>query len=176
MNFKSPPECRDQIILFPEKLDRAIPSDHPVRVLDDILKRIDWKPWEAKYSLVRGQPPIHPSVIAGVILYGILKRIRTTRALEEAIEVRLDFRWLCSRQSIDRTTISKFRVTHKELIKELFVQVALIARQIGQLTLDTLGFNGTSWPISASVNQRSTRLAESWSLCKSKEKRFPIDY
>ena len=85
MNFKSPPECRDQIILFPEKLDRAIPSDHPVRVLDDILKRIDWKPWEAKYSLVRGQPPIHPSVIAGVILYGILKRIRTTRALEEAI-------------------------------------------------------------------------------------------
>jgi transposase len=82
-------------------------------------------------------------VIAGVILYGILKRIRTTRGLEEAIEVRLDVRWLCSGQSIDHTTISMFRFTHKELIKELFVQVALIARQVGQLTLDTLGFDET---------------------------------
>ena len=142
-DFKIPPECRDQIVLFPKKLDEAIASNHPVRLLDDILRRIDWDPWEAKYSLVRGQPPIHPRVVAGAILYGILKRIRTTRALEEAIEVRLDFRWLCSGQSIDHTTISKFRVTHKELIKELFVQVALIARQISQLTLQTLGFDGT---------------------------------
>jgi hypothetical protein len=30
---------------------------------------------------------MHPSVIAGVFLYGGLKRIRTTLALEEAIEV-----------------------------------------------------------------------------------------
>jgi len=41
VNFKSPTECRDQIILFPNKLDRTIPSDHPVRLLADILKRID---------------------------------------------------------------------------------------------------------------------------------------
>ncbi|MEY2613235.1 MAG: hypothetical protein RL069_2047 [Planctomycetota bacterium] len=46
-------------------------------------------------------------------------------------------------QSIDHTTISKFRVAHKELIKELSVQVALIARQVGQPTLDTLGFDET---------------------------------
>ena len=80
--FKSPPENRNQIVLFPEKLDDAISPDHPVRLLDDILRRIDWSAWEAKYVLVRGQPPIHPRVIASVILYGILKRIRTTRALE----------------------------------------------------------------------------------------------
>lgn len=141
--FKSPPENRNQIVLFPEKLDDAISPDHPVRLLDDILRRIDWSAWEAKYVLVRGQPPIHPRVIASVILYGILKRIRTTRALEEAIEVRLDFRWLCSGQRIDHSTISKFRITHKDLIKGLFVQVALIAQQIGRLTLQTLGFDGT---------------------------------
>ena len=67
-DFKIPPECRDQIVLLPEKLDDAIASDHPVRLLDDILKRIDWTPWENKYNLVRGQPPIHPRVIAGAIL------------------------------------------------------------------------------------------------------------
>jgi len=67
-DFKIPPECRDQIVLFPEKLNEAIASDHPVRLLDGILRRIDWDPWEAKYSLVRGQPPIRPRVVAGAIL------------------------------------------------------------------------------------------------------------
>ena len=87
------------------------------------------------------------SVIAGVILYGI-------RSLNEseppaAWKRRLRFDSMSDGsaldrvQSIDHTTISMFRFTHKELIKELFVQVALIARQVGQLTLDTLGFDET---------------------------------
>ena len=35
-----------------------------------------------------------------------LKRIRTSRSLEEALQVRLDFRWLAEARSIDHTTIS----------------------------------------------------------------------
>jgi transposase len=96
----APPIGRDQLVLFPEKLDDIIASDHPVRLLDDILDRLDWKAWESAYVPVRGQPPIHPSVVAGVILYGITTRIRTSRALEEALTVRTDFRcewqWLIS--------------------------------------------------------------------------------
>lgn len=96
----APPIGRDQLVLFPEKLDDIIASDHPVRLLDDILDRLDWKAWASAYVLVRGQPPIHPRVVAGVILYGITTRIRTSRALEEALTVRTDFRcewqWLIS--------------------------------------------------------------------------------
>ena len=33
----APPIGRDQLVLFPEKLDDIIASDHPVRLLDDIL-------------------------------------------------------------------------------------------------------------------------------------------
>jgi transposase len=130
-------------VLFQEKLDDIIASDHPVRLLDDILDRLDWKAWESAYVLVRGQPPIHPRVIAGVLLYGILKRIRTSRALEEALEVRTDFRWLAHGRSIDHTTLSRFRTKNNQLIKELFVQIALVARTLGYLPLATLGFDGT---------------------------------
>jgi len=142
-DFASPPLGRDQLVLFPDKLDDIIGTDHPVRLLDDILERLDWKAWEDAYVLMRGQPPIHPRVMVSAILYGILKRIRTSRALEEAIEIRSDFRWLVQGRSIDHTTISKFRTTNSAQIKELFVQIALVAQSLGYLPLATLGFDGT---------------------------------
>jgi len=157
-DFAAPPLGRDQLVLFPEKLDDVIASDHPVRLLDDILDRLDWKAWESVYVLVRGQPPIHPRVIAGVILYGIMKRIRTSRALEEALEFRADFRWLVQGRSIDHTTLSRFRTKNSQLIKELFVQIALVARTLGHLPLATLGFDGTR--IRASNRKSGSRTPE----------------
>ncbi len=52
-DFASPPIGRDPLVLFPEKLDDVIASDHPVRLLDDLLNRLDWKSWESAYVLVR---------------------------------------------------------------------------------------------------------------------------
>src|SRR6186713_40149 len=100
---------RDQLVLFPESLDKAIPAGHTVRILDEILGRIDWSLWEAAYHDRLGQPAIHPRVLASVVLYGFLTRIRSSRGLEEALNVRLDFRWLASGRSIDHTTLSEFR-------------------------------------------------------------------
>ena len=142
-DFAASPFGRDQLVLFPKKLDDIIASDHPVRLLDDILDRLDWKAWESLYVLERGQPPIHTRVVSSVILYGIIKRIRSSRALEEALEVRTDFRWLAQGWSIDHTTLSRFRTKNSLRIKELFVQIALVARTLGYLPLATLGFDGT---------------------------------
>ena len=102
------PQVRGQRVLFATRLDEVIGAEHPVRVLDEILSRIDWSPWEAGYDLTRGQPPIHPRVLASVILYGLLTRIRSSRVLEEALGVRLDFRWLAEGRTIDHTTLSEF--------------------------------------------------------------------
>ena len=108
-NFSSPRLSRDQIVLFPEKLDQIIPQDHSVRLLDDILCRLDWSKWEQAYNRRIGQPAIHPKVLASVILYGNLCRLRSSRALEEALKVRSDFRWLVEGRTIDHSTISEFR-------------------------------------------------------------------
>jgi hypothetical protein len=55
----------------------------------------------------------------------------------------LDFRWLAEGRSIDHSTISEFRQSHPEALCDLFVQVGLIAREMGYLTLVTLGYDGT---------------------------------
>ena len=127
------PQSRVQMVLFAERLDEVLAVGHPVRFLDEILSRIDWSVWEAGYDLKRGQPPIHPRVLASVILYGLLTRIRSSRMLEEALSVRLDFRWLAEGRTIDHTTLSTFRKKHPEALKNLFVQIGLVARELGQL-------------------------------------------
>jgi len=149
------PQKREQMVLFAERLDEAVPRDHRVRLLDDILSRINWARWEAGYYANRGQPAIHPRVLAGALLYGLLTRIRSSRALEEALMVRLDFRWLVEGRSIDHTTLSEFRRKHGSELKDLFVQIGLLAQQMGWLSLQQLAFDGTR--IRASNRRRGTR-------------------
>lgn len=155
MGWSRAAEGREVLVLFPTKLDEIISEEHPVRLLDAILKKVDWTPWEAKYKLTKGMPPIHPRILAGVILFGLLKRIRTSRALEEALCVRSDFRWLVEGRSIDHSTISNFRKDNSDSLKDLFVQIGLIAREMGHMQLQQLGYDGTR--IRASNRRSGTR-------------------
>lgn len=159
MNYWSQPvETREQLVLFPRRLDESIPPGHAIRLLDEILGQLDWSGFEAFYHGMRGQPPIHPRILAGVILYGLMTRIRTTRALEEALQIRLDFRWLAEGRSIDHSTLSKFRHQRGEQLQRLFVQVGLVARQAGMLPLEILAFDGTR--VRANSRRSGTRTPE----------------
>jgi transposase len=155
MEWAKAPEVRDQMVLFPQRLDDVIPIDHNVRLMDDILSRLDWSKWEAAYDLRRGQPPIPPRVIASVILYGNLTRIRSSRKLEEALQIRLDFRWLVEGRTIDHTTISNFRRSNADALRDTFVQMGMLARQLGWMTLEVLAFDGTR--VRASNRRRGSR-------------------
>ena len=88
------PMRREQIHLFTPTLDSLISDDHPVRLLDEILRAQDWSAWEQQYDGRLGQPPIPPWVMAGVILYGLMRRIRSGRQLEYACGHNIDFMWL----------------------------------------------------------------------------------
>lgn len=143
MDWAKAPQPREQIVLFPTRLDEAVGADHQVRLLHDILSQLDWSKWESIYDLRRGQPPIHPRILASVILYGLLTRIRSSRALEEALQIRLDFRWLVEGRSIDHTTISEFRRKNAAALKDTFVQIGMVAREMGCLPLERLAFDGT---------------------------------
>lgn len=157
-DWAPPPLCRDQSVLFAERLDDAIPQNHCVRLLNDILGKMDWLPWELKYHAIRGQPAIHPRVMVSVLLYGLLTKIRTSRALEEALVVRLDFRWLAEGRTIDHTTLSEFRRKNADCLKQLFVQIGLLARELGWLPLQQLAFDGTR--IRANNRRGGTRTPE----------------
>jgi transposase len=152
------PEQREQMVLFAQRLNEALSPDHPVRFLDEMMGRLDWSTWEAKYHARLGQPAIHPRVLASVLLYGLLTRIRSSRGLEEALLVRLDFRWLVEGRTIDHTTLSEFRRKHTGELKELFVQVIQLARELGLLSLERVGYDATR--VRANNRRSGTRTPE----------------
>lgn len=152
------PEQRQQMVLFAQRLDDVLPEGHTVRLLDEILQRLDWSTWEAQYDSRLGQPAIHPRVLSGVLIYGLLTRIRSSRGLEDALPMRVDFRWLAEGRTIDHTTLSEFRRKHQAELADLFVQICLLARDLGLLTLQRLGFDGTR--VRANNRRSGTRTPE----------------
>ena len=88
MEFAQVKQAQEQQVLFSERLDQAVDHDHDVRLVDKTLQSVDFSEWEARCDLTKGQPPIHARAVAGVIRHGLLCRISSSRALEEALQVR----------------------------------------------------------------------------------------
>jgi transposase len=153
------PLQREQIILFSPTLDEMIAADDPVRLVDEVLRGLDWSTWEAEYPRKVGQPPIHPRVIAGAILYGLCRGIRSTRKLEEAGCYRFDFMWLVEARQIDFTTFAKFRTRFGPQLKDTFREVCRVAMHLGLVRLGEVAFDGTR--VKANNSRYNTRTAKS---------------
>lgn len=121
---------REQLLLYGRSLDEAVPADSPVREYAGLLNEVDWKPWEKAYT-GHGQPPIHPRYLAGAILWGLMNRIVSTRDLETAACLRVDFMWLLEGFAPDHSTFAEFRKRHGEAIGEFHREIAglLVARR-----------------------------------------------
>jgi transposase len=153
------PMERQQMALFHPTLDDMIASDDPVRLVDEVLARLDWSAWEAKYNGTCGQPPIHPRVLAAALLYGLCRGIRSTRKLEEACHYRFDFIWLVEGRLIDYTTFAKFRTRFGQQLKDTFRQVCRVALHLGLVRLGEVAFDGTR--VKANNSRYNTRTAKS---------------
>lgn len=134
---------RDQLVLFEESLESRIPEDHPVRVLDEILERLDWSDWESEYHGAFGQPPIHPSVLCKVLLFAMIRRIRSSRQIEYNLRHSIDFIWLASGRTIDHVTLSNFRRNHPKRLKEIYRQLVKTAIDLGVAKLSELCIDGS---------------------------------
>ena len=100
--FRTPEVSREQLVLWSQRLDDALPADHPVRMLDLLLRSSAFAEtfgaWESEYFLIEGQPPYPPRDLAALYLHGLLNRLRSSRPLESACWNRLDVLWLLSGQ------------------------------------------------------------------------------
>ena len=143
MIWAEPPMARDQLVLFPSSLEEVIPEDHLVRDLDAILRSLDWSKFEAQYHGSLGARPVHPRVLASIIIYGHLTRVRSSRQLEAALWVRVDFRWLAEGEQLDHSTLSNFRKDFADLLLGINTQFGLLAYEMGVTSLTQFGFDGT---------------------------------
>lgn len=156
--WQDAPQPREQLVLFATTLEDRIPDGHPVRLLDEILDRMDWGPWEAKYHGSLGQPPIHPSVLCKVLLFAMIRRIRSSRQIEYNLRHAIDFMWLASGRTIDHVTLSNFRRDHQKELKGLYRDMVALAVKLKVANLAELCIDGSR--VLADANKYRTWTSE----------------
>ncbi|MCM2375267.1 IS1182 family transposase [Aporhodopirellula aestuarii] len=152
--WQDAPMPREQLVLIPTALEEVIADDHPVRLVDEILDELDWTDWEATYHGSKGQPPIHPSIMAKIWLFALIRRLRSSRQIEYELKHSIDFIWLASGRRIDHTTLSEFRRKNSAALRNIFKQMIKLAIDLKVANLAELCIDGTR--VLASANRCKT--------------------
>jgi hypothetical protein len=93
--FKS--HNQGQISLFPASLDEKIPSESPVRLVNQIVDNLDISEIIDSYK-GGGTSSYHPRMMLKVVLFAYLNNIYSCRKIENALHDRIIFMWLNDRK------------------------------------------------------------------------------
>ena len=140
-----------QAMLLPPSLDELIVANHPVRVVDDVLSKIDIEPLVRMYK-TGGSSSYHPGMLLKVLVYAYINNIYSSRKIEEALQQNIHFMWLSGMSTPDHNTINRFRGERlKEPLKKIFTQVVQLLAAEGLLSIKELYTDGTK--IEANANR-----------------------
>ena len=153
IRFAFNPMDRHQATLFRPTLDENIGPDHPVRLYDEILGQCEWSDWENHYSQGAGRPPIHPRIMASIILYGMSRGIRYSRMLEYLCGNSMDYIWLAQGHQPDHSTLCIFRTQFEKQLKGLFRQIGQVALNLKLASLLLVGLDGSRIKANSSRNE-----------------------
>jgi transposase len=99
-------------------------------------------------------------MLLGILVYGYATGVFSSRKLERATYDSVAFRFVAANDHPDHDTIASFRRRFLRDIEKLFVQVLLLAREMGVLKLGTIGSTGrrsTPTPVGTARFHMSTR-------------------
>ena len=135
--------------LLPPSVDDWLPEKHLARFVVEVIEGLDLRSMRESYR-GSGSASYHPSVLLGIIVYGYATGVFSSRKLERATYDSVAFRFIAANDHPDHDTIATFRRRFLKEIEGLFVQVLLLAREMGLLKLGTLGLDGTKIHANAS--------------------------
>jgi transposase len=120
----------------------VLPSDHLARFIVAIIALLDLSGIYARYAALGGEP-FAPEILLGLLFYGYATGVFSSRQLETATYESIPFRFIAGGLHPDHDTIANFRKTFLPQIKELFVQVLVLAQEAGVLQLGTISLDGS---------------------------------
>jgi transposase len=132
----------DQALDLTVRLGDCLPPDHLARFVVDSVAQLDLSALYAHYG-TRGGEPYAPEVLLGLLLYGYASGVFSSRKIERATYEAVPFRFIAGNLHPDHDTLATFRRTFLPELKELFVQVLLLAQEAGVLKLGTISLDGT---------------------------------
>jgi transposase len=146
-NFR--PIDRDTGFLLPPSVDEWLPEKHLARFVVEVIEGLDLSAMSKSYR-GSGSASYHPALLLGILVYGYATGAFSSRKLERATYDSVAFRFIAANEHPDHDTIAAFRRRFLKQIEGLFVQVLLLAREMGMLKMGTVGLDGTKIHANAS--------------------------
>ena len=150
---------RGQATLFPECLEDWIDGDHPVRVIDAFVDKLDLSKlgFDGVAPEATGRPSYHPAVLLKLYIYGYLNRVQSSRRLEREALRNVEVMWLTGRLNPDHKTIADFRKDSGGAIKQVCVQFVELCRLLGLLTTASVAIDGSKFKAVNTRDKNFTR-------------------
>ncbi len=140
-----------QAMLLPPSLDELIARDHPVRIVNQVLDKIDIDPLLKKYK-GGGSSSFHPRMLLKVLVYSYINNTYSSRKIETALKENIHYMWLSGMSTPDHNTINRFRSDRlKDVLRQVFTQVVLLLAEQGLLNIKEIYTDGTK--IEANANR-----------------------
>ena len=135
--------------LLPPSVEEWLPEKHLARFVVEVIEGLDASAMSSAYR-GSGSASYHPRLLFGILIYGYATGVFSSRKLERATYDSVAFRFIAANEHPDHDTIAAFRRRFLKDIETLFVQVLLLAREMGLLKVGTVALDGTKIHANAS--------------------------
>lgn len=162
--FKNMIQDPSQLMLIPLSLDEKISEDDEVRLLSEVMDKLDWSILESTYN-DRGTPAYPPRIMAMILVFAYSRGIFSSRKIDEMLQNDIRFMWIAGMLNPDFRTIARFRKEKTEALEELFADSVRLCKESGLVSLNITALDGTK--IGANASKKS--LYESKDIAKELE-------
>ncbi len=117
---------RFQMRMVPVSLDETIPPEHHVRVLWEVVERLDLSGFTEGLKVCEGEAGRSATdvrLLVALWLYAATQGVGSARELKRLCDDHAAYRWLCGGVSVNYHTLSDFRVDHEKALDGLMTEV-----------------------------------------------------
>jgi transposase len=150
------------------RLDEALPPEHPVHVFIDLVRSVDLGHFVIPPG-PKGEKPYHPHALFGVLAWGYLHGVRSSRKLARLARQEATFVYLAGGGQPNYRTLARFRRDNAAAFTAVFQETVVLALRLGLAKLGHVALDGTRLKASTSkhkamsygrMRQREARLKE----------------
>jgi transposase len=150
------------------RLEQALPPEHPVHVFVDLVGSINLDHFVIAPG-PKGEKPYHPHALFGILAWGYLHGVRSSRKLARLARQEATFVYLAGGGQPNFRTLARFRRDNAAAFSAVFQETVLLALRLGLAKLGHVALDGTKLKAGTSkhkamsygrMQQRETQLQE----------------
>ena len=132
-----------QSVLFPSNIGDKIAANHPVRIVNQIVERLNIDDILTTYK-GGGTSSYHPRIMIKILFYSYLNNVYSCRKIARQLEENIYYMWLSGNSTPNFRTINNFRGSKlKGKIQSLFAEFVRLMAELGYVSLDVQYVDGT---------------------------------